>query len=202
MLLIGGSVGRAARRSAGAGDLLPSGAAVGQAQRSAGRLHDRAVRLPRRPSGACSRRRCQRRGAVARRVPGPAQPAGVGARRTAGRSQQQIVPSQLRQGSLTLADRRLREGGWAALRQPIAREATCRSASASRCPPPPGRRRCAWPRRSPTTAGCPGAIVINATNRRGCGAAPKPPSSRSRWRPACRPRRASAPCSGACRDRG
>jgi putative ABC transport system permease protein len=37
-------------------------------------------------------------------------------------TQQQIVPSQLLEGSLTSADRRLREGGWAALSQTIARE--------------------------------------------------------------------------------
>jgi putative ABC transport system permease protein len=74
----------------------------------------------------------------------------------------QIVPSQLRQGSLILADRRLREGGWAAVSQPIAREQHLHIGQRFTLPTPSGE---ATLRLAATVANygwLPGAIVINA----------------------------------------
>jgi putative ABC transport system permease protein len=74
----------------------------------------------------------------------------------------QILPSQLRQGSLALADRRLREGGWAAVSQPIAHEAHLRIGQRFTLPTPSGQ---ATLRLAATVANygwLPGAIVINA----------------------------------------
>jgi putative ABC transport system permease protein len=52
--------------------------------------------------------------------------------------QAQIAPSQLLEGSLTLADRRLREGGWAAVDQTIAREQHLRIGERFELPTPTG----------------------------------------------------------------
>ncbi len=74
----------------------------------------------------------------------------------------QIVPSQLVQGSLTLADRRLREGGWAALSEPIAREEHLHIGQRFVLPTPSGQ---ATLRLAATVANygwLPGAIVMNA----------------------------------------
>jgi putative ABC transport system permease protein len=74
----------------------------------------------------------------------------------------QIVPSQLRQGSLTLADRRLREGGWAAVSQPIAREAHMHIGQRFTLPTPSGQ---ATLRLAATVANygwLPGAVLMNA----------------------------------------
>jgi putative ABC transport system permease protein len=74
----------------------------------------------------------------------------------------QIVPSQLRQGTLALADRRLREGGWAAVSQPIAREEHLRIGQRFTLPTPSGA---ATLRLAATVANygwLPGAIVMNA----------------------------------------
>jgi putative ABC transport system permease protein len=74
----------------------------------------------------------------------------------------QILPSQLRQGSLRLADRRLREHGWAALSQPIAREQHLHIGQRFVLPTPSGE---ATLRLAATVANygwLPGAIVMNA----------------------------------------
>jgi putative ABC transport system permease protein len=74
----------------------------------------------------------------------------------------QILPSQLRQGSLSLADRRLREGGWAAVSQPIAREEHLQIGQRFTLPTPSGR---ATLRLAATVANygwLPGAIIVNA----------------------------------------
>jgi putative ABC transport system permease protein len=74
----------------------------------------------------------------------------------------QILPSQLRQGSLRLADKRLREDGWAALSQPIAREQHLHIGQRFVLPTPSGE---ATLRLAATVANygwLPGAIVMNA----------------------------------------
>ncbi len=73
----------------------------------------------------------------------------------------QIVPSQLSEGSLGTADRRLREGGWVALSQTIAREEHLRLGQLFVLPTPAGNARF---RLAATTANygwLPGAIVMN-----------------------------------------
>jgi len=73
----------------------------------------------------------------------------------------QIAPSQMLEGSLSLADRRLREGGWVALSQTIARAEHLRLGERVTLPTPAG-----WAsfRLAATTANygwLPGAIVMN-----------------------------------------
>lgn len=74
----------------------------------------------------------------------------------------QILPSQLRQGRLALADRRLREGGWAAVSQPIARERHLHIGQRFQLPTPSGQ---ATLRLAATVANygwLPGAVIMNA----------------------------------------
>jgi putative ABC transport system permease protein len=75
----------------------------------------------------------------------------------------QIVPSQLRQGSLTLADRRLREGGWAAVSQPIAREEHLQIGQRFTLPTPSGAATLRLAATVDNYGWLPGAIVINAS---------------------------------------
>jgi putative ABC transport system permease protein len=74
----------------------------------------------------------------------------------------QIAPSQLIEGSLNTADRRIREGGWIAISQPIAREDHLRIGDRFTIPTPTGN---ASVRIAATTANygwLSGAIVMNA----------------------------------------
>jgi putative ABC transport system permease protein len=74
----------------------------------------------------------------------------------------QIAPSQLLEGSLATADRRLREGGWVAISQTIAREDRLRLGERFTIPTPTGR---ATLRLAATLADygwLPGAIVMNS----------------------------------------
>jgi putative ABC transport system permease protein len=74
----------------------------------------------------------------------------------------QIAPSQLLEGSLDTADGRLREGGWAAISQTIAREDHLRLGERFTIPTPTGR---ATLRLAATLANygwLPGAIVMNS----------------------------------------
>jgi putative ABC transport system permease protein len=76
----------------------------------------------------------------------------------------QIAPSQLLEGSLRTADRRLREGGWVALSQTIAREDHLRLGERFTLPTPAGN---ASFRLAATTANygwLPGAIVMNGAD--------------------------------------
>ena len=77
----------------------------------------------------------------------------------------QILPSQLRQGSLTLADRRLREGGWAAVSQPIAREAHLQIGQRFTLPTPSGLTTLRLAATVANYGWLPGAIVINANEQ-------------------------------------
>jgi putative ABC transport system permease protein len=75
----------------------------------------------------------------------------------------QIVPSQLQEGSLALADRHLREGGWVAVSQTIAREEHLHLGQRLTLPTPAGE---ASVRLAATTANygwLSGAIVMNGT---------------------------------------
>jgi putative ABC transport system permease protein len=76
----------------------------------------------------------------------------------------QIAPSQLLEGSLATADRRLREGGWVALSQTIARAEHLRLGQRFTLPTPAGERSF---RVAATTANygwLPGAIVMNGAD--------------------------------------
>jgi putative ABC transport system permease protein len=76
----------------------------------------------------------------------------------------QIAPSQLLEGSLATADRRLREGGWVALSQTIARAQHLRLGQRFTLPTPAGRESF---RLAATTANygwLPGAIVMNGSD--------------------------------------
>jgi putative ABC transport system permease protein len=80
------------------------------------------------------------------------------------RLQAQIAPSQLLEGSLQSADRRLREGGWVAMSQTIAREDHLRLGERFTLPTPSGY---ASFRLAATTANygwLPGAIVMNGSD--------------------------------------
>jgi putative ABC transport system permease protein len=78
--------------------------------------------------------------------------------------QAQIAPSQLMEGSLASADQRLREGGWVAVSQTIAREENLRLGQRFTLPTPAGY---ASFRLAATTANygwLPGAIVMNGAD--------------------------------------
>jgi len=79
--------------------------------------------------------------------------------------QAQILPSQLREGSLTLADRRLREGGWAALSQPIAREEHLRIGQRFTLPTPSGQTTLRLAATVANYGWLSGAIVMNASEQ-------------------------------------
>ena len=111
----------------------------------------------------------------------------MGPRRPARRQQAQIAPSQLLEGSLQTADRRLREGGWAAISQTIAREDHLRLGERFTLPTPTGN---ATLRLAATIANygwLPGAIVMNGDDHaRLWGSSQPPRSSPSRSSPAPR----------------
>jgi putative ABC transport system permease protein len=76
----------------------------------------------------------------------------------------QIAPSQLQEGSLALADRRLREGGWVTVSKTIASEQHLRIGGPVRLPTPAGY---ASFRLAATTANygwLPGAVVMNGAD--------------------------------------
>lgn len=75
----------------------------------------------------------------------------------------QIAPSQLVEGSLATADRRLREGGWAALSQTIAREKHLKLGEAFTLPTPTGTATLRLAAMIANYGWLPGAIVINET---------------------------------------
>jgi putative ABC transport system permease protein len=74
----------------------------------------------------------------------------------------QIAPSQLVEGSLSTADRRLREGGWIAISQPIAREHHLRIGEPFTFPTPTGEQRLRLAATIANYGWLPGAIVMNA----------------------------------------
>lgn len=74
----------------------------------------------------------------------------------------QIAPSQIVEGSLTKADQRLREGGWVAISQPIAREHHLRIGERFTLPTPTGTRRLRLAATIANYGWLPGAIVMNA----------------------------------------
>jgi putative ABC transport system permease protein len=73
----------------------------------------------------------------------------------------QIAPSQLIDGSLAVADRRLREGGWAAISQTIARERHLHLGEAFTLPTPSGNHRLRLAATIANYGWLPGAIVMN-----------------------------------------
>jgi putative ABC transport system permease protein len=73
----------------------------------------------------------------------------------------QIAPSQLIDGSLAVADRRLREGGWAAISQTIARERHLKLGEAFVLPTPSGNHRLRLAATIANYGWLPGAIVMN-----------------------------------------
>jgi putative ABC transport system permease protein len=79
--------------------------------------------------------------------------------------QAQIAPSQLIEGSLAAADRRLREGGWAAVSQTIASERHIRLGRTFTLPTPTGDRRLRLAATIANYGWLPGAIVMNADDQ-------------------------------------
>jgi putative ABC transport system permease protein len=77
----------------------------------------------------------------------------------------QIAPSQLIEGSLAVADRRLREGGWAAVSQTIARERHIRLGETFTLPTPSGERHLRLAATIANYGWLPGAIVMNADDQ-------------------------------------
>jgi putative ABC transport system permease protein len=73
----------------------------------------------------------------------------------------QIAPSQLVEGSLATADKHLREGGWAALSQPIAREDHLHLGEQFELPTPAGYARFRLAATIANYGWLPGAIVMN-----------------------------------------
>jgi putative ABC transport system permease protein len=76
--------------------------------------------------------------------------------------QAQIVPSQLLEGSLASADRHLREGGWAALSQTLARERRLRIGQRFTLPTPTGPASLRLAATIANYGWLPGAVVMNA----------------------------------------
>jgi putative ABC transport system permease protein len=77
----------------------------------------------------------------------------------------QIAPSQLIEGSLTTADRRLREGGWAAISQTIAREDHLRLGQRFTIPTPTGSANLRLAAVIANYGWLPGAIVMNGNDQ-------------------------------------
>jgi putative ABC transport system permease protein len=73
----------------------------------------------------------------------------------------QIAPSQLEEGSLSTADKHLREGGWAAISQPIAREEHLRLGERFTLPTPAGNTSFRLAATIANYGWLSGAIVIN-----------------------------------------
>jgi putative ABC transport system permease protein len=76
----------------------------------------------------------------------------------------QIVPSQLVEGSLSVADRRLREGGWVAVSQTIAREDHLRLGQGFELPTPSGMTRFRLAATIANYGWLSGAIVMSGTD--------------------------------------
>lgn len=76
--------------------------------------------------------------------------------------QAQIAPTQLIEGSLKTADRRIQEGGWAAVSKPIASEEHLHIGQAFTLPTPAGQTRFRLAATIANYGWLPGAIVINA----------------------------------------
>ncbi len=76
---------------------------------------------------------------------------------------QQIAPSQMLEGSLGKADRLLREGGWAALSKPIAREMGVKLGQSFVLPTPTGSARLRLAATIANYGWLPGAVVMNET---------------------------------------
>ena len=74
----------------------------------------------------------------------------------------QIAPSQIVEGSLVRADRRLREGGWVAISQPIAHEHHLRIGERFTLPTPTGPRSLRLAATIANYGWLPGAIVMSA----------------------------------------
>jgi putative ABC transport system permease protein len=74
----------------------------------------------------------------------------------------EIAPSQLISGTLSTADRRLREGGWVAVSEPIAREAHAHLGGPIILPTPAGRRTFRVAATIANYGWLPGAVVMNA----------------------------------------
>lgn len=79
-----------------------------------------------------------------------------------GEQQAQIAPSQLLQGSLASADARLREGGWVAVSQTIAREEHLRLGQRMRLPTPAGQVSFRVAAITANYGWLPGAVVMSA----------------------------------------
>ncbi len=79
--------------------------------------------------------------------------------------QAQIAPSQLIDGSLAVADRRLREGGWAAISQTIARERHIQLGDSFVLPTPSGQQRLRLAATIANYGWLPGAIVMNGEDQ-------------------------------------
>jgi putative ABC transport system permease protein len=77
----------------------------------------------------------------------------------------QIVPSQLVEGSLSTADGRLREGGWAAISQTIAREDHLRLGERFTLPTPTGKASLRLAATTTDYGWLPGTIVINGNDQ-------------------------------------
>jgi putative ABC transport system permease protein len=76
----------------------------------------------------------------------------------------QIAPSQLLEGSLNTADRRIREGGWAAVSQPIAREDHLHLGERFSIPTPTGTASLRLAATIANYGWLPGAIVTNSND--------------------------------------
>jgi putative ABC transport system permease protein len=81
-----------------------------------------------------------------------------------GQIHNQIVPSQLVEGSLTAANRRLREGGWAALSTPIARERHLRIGDPFTLPTPAGTAALRLAATIANYGWLPGAVVLSESD--------------------------------------
>ncbi len=111
----------------------------------------------------------------------------------------QIVPSQLREGSLPVADARLRAGGWAAISQTLARERHLRLGERFTLPTPTGY---ATLRLAATTANygwLSGAIVMNSAEHARLWGDTEATQLAVTLAPGVSPSRASGPCNGPCR---
>ncbi len=79
-------------------------------------------------------------------------------------TQAQIAPSQLVEGSLDLADRHIREGGWAAISQPIAHEDHLHIGQRFTIPTPTGNANLRLAATIANYGWLPGAVVMNGND--------------------------------------
>ena len=109
----------------------------------------------------------------------------------------QIVPNQLREGSQTFADTRLRVGGWVAVSEPIAREKHLRIGERFTLPTPSGLTSLRLAATIANYGWLSGAIVINGAEHARLWGSSTPPSWRSRCAPVHRSQGTRADASGA-----